>query len=210
MPLYALSVGDIALVTFRGRLFGQTVLNTFHYRWMNEFGTDPTDGPAQVLKLAQRAEDKLWLTHMKAFLRPDYQLDSIQTQVVYPTRRVFELYSVLEQGTNAVGPTLPPANTAVISRYGSLAGRGRTASLQLSGISTNDVLSGNLTDAAFLTLHGIANDVGDGLKAVEDVDDAWLPINWSRVSPASLNYIRSADGQRSVRTQKRRVVGRGI
>lgn len=207
MALYTVSPGDIAMLTMVGRLDAQVIMNTFHYKagtitWV-------PDGPNEVLKLCQKVGDLIWTPFWKPRVTNNYSLLYIQGQIIYPTRRVYLRQAYNEAGT-LVSTALPSFNTASITRYGSIAGRGRSASLQISGITSAQVLGSELNDAAMADFQEIADMLPVNQQDSEGTPDAWLPVNWTVAKAGENNPIRGATVHREVRTEKRRVVGQGI
>lgn len=209
MALYQVNNGDVCLITVFGRLFGQTVMNTFHYKYLPSGGQSMPDGPAAVRYLCTMFRQHVWAGGWSACVSDSYFYDKTQGQIIYPSRRVYEVVQVSEVGQRA-GEPLPPANSACLTRVGSIPGRGRSASLQVAGMINTDSQAGVWTNAAILLLNGLANAIPFKLPADEIETEAWEPVNWSVAKAAETNVVRYADPQRSVRTEKRRVVGRGI
>lgn len=207
MALYAIANGDICLVTWFGKLDGQVIMNTFHYK--NTFVTGAADGPAELTSLMNKIKANIWTAEWKGRVSVNYQLQVIQAQIIYPTRRVYSRLNVNEDGTQ-VTTALPSFNQACITRYGSIAGRGRSASLQIAGLVTSQVTGSEINDASMPNFQDIADAVASNQQDLDGNPDAWTPINWTLGHAAQSNFVRGCTVHRQVRTEKRRVVGQGI
>lgn len=141
----AAAVGDRILVTFKGSLLAQIVMNTFVYRITSITGTpnqhDVFDALDTKLKSANNLVPKFMLavTH-------DYGLDQIWYQTIAPGR--FAKYPVTAVGLigSFTGESLTANLAGVITRRGDLGNRHNISTLHVPiGTDDNACEEGELT-----------------------------------------------------------------
>jgi len=142
MPL---ALGDVVQVSLKGSLFGQRILNILHYS-VSVVGTgteyDQLSRLSSDIALGAAATDIL--TPFLSAIAPQYTLEEIRCQRVYPTRTVYAKTSVTIFGAYATGTEL--TNVAVSLEKRTLApGRMGIGRLQLAGIPTAVIDNGEVT-----------------------------------------------------------------
>lgn len=206
VAIYSIAAGDVVSVKMFCYYLGQRVLYNFHYK--NTNGGSMTDGPMEVRYLLGRFKTQVWTGAIQPFSNLFFQLLHLQGQKVFTTMQVYERVPVAEYGTYATGDPLPSNTSAIVSRSGSIAGRGKNSQLHLAGSST-DMLDGGFWTTAAVTL---LNAVGNSLPVVlgsSTVMDAWTPVIWTPPQGTNANVIRSAESNNIPRTERRRTAGVG-
>lgn len=205
------ALGQKYLVTFVGRMFGQTILNTFWYR-LAVLGPETSintlmDNINTQLMLGARLQDKFI-----ACVPEEYAHVENWIQCIAPTRYAKKRYTVAEIGG---GNPSNQANTdGVITRRGELANRKNVSSLYvpISQIA-DDVHDGLLVPAGVkVQLAALA------LEMLQPITTAGTPgaklypcIFQPKNNVAGTAYdITETFVQDTARVMTRRTVGRGI
>lgn len=204
-------VGMKLLLTYRGLLNGQTVLNTFWYRLV-VLGTELT-----VKDLLDNTNDKLNLPFgfrdtYASCLPSNHTIVESWLQVIKPVRLVRQSYT--DGNTGDLLEAFSSNVQASITRRGELATKSAIGAVHIPiggaddqyqvGILTNSALKTNLTSFADKMLDDIeVPDVGGAI---------WRPIVFN---PTNTTYpnghdVISTGVQSTVRVMRRRTVGLGI
>lgn len=209
MP-YDVSDGSILEVIVKGRLNAQEVMVVRHYKWNNQaFPGDPADGPGLISLFAP------------IFGGAGGAIDAIATamgsavtglqgfyQWISPTRFAYEVYVPnLTEGQEA-GVTEPPGVSAAIVLQADTTGPHSRGVVHMPGVPAAFV-SGGLINADGLTAY---QSVGEKLSSEMEVgpdDDLFTPVIYNRATPAFSSVITHYTVKDTVRTMRRRVVGRG-
>jgi len=204
MPGWA--VGDMMEVRIMYMLNEQVCMNVLHYA--NTLGSSGDyETVIDAFDFAINGGTTTLYDSIKAHTSEDLTIFRVDYQKVRSSREyiVSKTYDLV--GTIAA-VSLPPANCAQITKRGTITGKGRTGHFALPGISVGDVTDGELTAAfqAAVTLE-IASALDDTLVAGTCTFE---PTIGPDQVVGVYNFIRTAVVQREVRTQKRRVVRRGI
>jgi hypothetical protein len=146
----ALSLNDVIQVSYRGSLFGQRILNIFHYVVaVAGAGTDfdQLDNLSSNIALGAGSTDMKSI--FLAALAPEYTLEQIRVQRVYPTRSIYAYTTDGTSGTYATG--CETSNVSVSLEKRTLrAGRMGIGRTQLAGIPTAAMNNGEVT-AGYMT-----------------------------------------------------------
>lgn len=205
MP-YPIMGGEIVEVVIWQKLYSQVILNVLHYR--TEGTTDDAKPVLQELAtLLQGAGGSLVAT-MSLAQTTDVSYTDVTAQLIYPLRyaRVSRTENTTMSGAGTA-PALPPANSAVVTKRGDLAGRHSIGAFHLGGIPTGSTLSGELTTG----YRGLVGDVGDILTEAITMDDVtFRPVMINRTNQAASTTVTGTTVQPQVRTMRRRRVGLGI
>lgn len=208
----ALQVGDILLVQCVGQLHDQTIINTAHYVVGVASSTGSTND--QVYHLANVLGNGLGGNKFKENLLkaacPQYILEKVTAQRIYPTRTYAAEYPVGEPGLLELECTL--SNIAVsISRRSDSATRDGQGRWQFAGVPASKYDSG-MVQLGYRTgeLATFANElmlpVQGTLYAVN-----WRPCLYTPKNlPDRYRVISSVIVQDTVRTMHRRTVRVGI
>jgi len=141
----ALAVGDVIQVSLRGSLFAQRILTILHYSVaVSSGGSDYDQLSILTSNLVTGGGSTDPIPQILAAQAPEYTLDEIRAQKVYPTRTIYALTGDGRSGTYATGTEV--TNIAASFEKRTLTpgrmGIGRT---QLAGIPTAAMNNGELT-----------------------------------------------------------------
>jgi len=201
------SLGDKILVTFNGRLLGETVMNTFWYQVSALTGTPNTSSFASALYANLNAGGGL----IESFLAccPDnYTLVETWIQFVEPLRVVKSVFLTNESGT--WGVDTDTTNLAgVITRRGDLAGRSHVGSLHVP-ISSDptSIQLGELSGVLTTRMTTLCTDMASS-QALTGVGTA-NPVLRNGPLTTDVTLINSCFVQTEVRIMRRRTVRVGI
>lgn len=204
------AVGQVYMVTSFGRLNGQTIINTFHYR-LTEVATVPLtvwemyEALMEDLSAPDDLFDKLLDAVSTSFVQ-----EKVRVQLLYPTRRMFRDFDGNGGGTR-VGTALPQNVAASIGRKGDGIGRTGIGRVQIAGLIESDNNAGNLSAGAITVLQPLANQIGTSL-ALDGGGGLADPVIFSSPPQGNPNYvvISQTQVQNTVRVMRRRTVGLGI
>lgn len=201
--------GDMALVTFRGVLCGQTIMNTFGYRVQSLTGTPTITTWATALKNALIAGGGL-KSRFLGCCPTVYELQELWVQIIAPTRYSADKFALNEFGIYPDSEALTANVSSVITRRGDYANRSNVSTLHVP-CGTNDVMLNNgfitqdLKDALTLLSAQIILPVTTA-GTVSTV----IPVIPSGGVPAAAVNITKAFPMDTARVMRRRTVGLGI
>lgn len=204
-----LLVADKVLITFVGSLSSQTTMSTFTYGVSTVGGSIQQDDAFAALNVAICSANKL-RDKFVACCPSNWTLEDIWYQVIGPTRYV--KYNLSDAG---VGPKSDyTANTpnvaAVIMRRGDIAARKGISTLHIPAPTDAEwITGGELTVEALTAL---------GTLSVEMKNDITVAVPSFTITPIINNGPLAGDvtpitqtvAMSTVRTMRRRTVGRGI
>lgn len=209
----SLQVGDILLMNCVGQLLDQTIINTSHYVCNTAGPSGPTD--EQVLHLANVVGNGLggnvFKDKLLAAVTPEYTLQQVTAQRIWPTRTYMQTYEVGAPGTMAPG-VCTSANYAVsITRRSDSATRDGQGRWQLAGAPASRMNAGlwNL-----LYREGEVLDFANQLKT--NVNGTTFPITWVPCLytpgnlPSRYRIIVAVNVHDTIRTMHRRTLRVGI
>lgn len=206
MPVSA--VDDIFQVQIWCTLFGQKTISTLHYRVI----TAPT--PTDVLVISDQLAGFVGnapggiCEELEAIVSPNLSIDFVRAQRVYPTRQPYVDYGVYAFGT-LTGDALPPGATLQIAKRTVIAAPGRTGHMAVSGVPIDKTVNGIFT-SAFLTLCEPLEDALETSITLISSGYVLRAVVLHQSDPLLSEGILQCEAQQSVRTMRRRVVGRGI
>lgn len=217
---YAIAGNSVCQVTCRGRLFGQEVMNVFHWRVDSGGGVIP-DGAAFLGDFfAELSVVDTWFTKYLACLAPNIQNINADFQWIDLDRFVKRNFIVAGGGAAVHIPTTAN-NAAVILLRADIADKRSLGVKHIPGLGGSAVAAGVLTG-------GITAALGDfGQQAILPVDvgaRTMNPIVFGRARPEytdkhgvlhpaipkSYRLITSYTVEDTARVMRRRTVGLGI
>jgi len=207
----AISAGDQVLVTFETNVNGQVCLSTFGYVTPDAnpvVGVDVAmTGIITQLKAGGGGGDVLESDFLDC-MSEDAILQKITAQLVRPTRYAKVSQSIVSPGT-VVAPVNFQQSCGVITRRAALAGRKYTSTLHVPGMPDTFANEGIISSAYSTALTALATalkvtltDAGNSLT--------WFPSILHRSGVPQFSYLDTTEVQSTIRTMRRRVVGRGI
>jgi len=140
----ALAINDVIEVSFRGTLFGQRILNILHYA-VTVVNAMPTLDQLQLIadELNTGAISAPLIPTWMDAVAPQYNLDEIRVQRVYPTRTIYQ--RSLPDTPGVYAGTCLTANIAVsIQKRGVTSGRQGNGRMQLAGIPREGMDGGSI------------------------------------------------------------------
>lgn len=203
--------GDLFLMTFAGRVFGQRVINTFGWE------VDEVTGAVQPADLFSNSffADAEFVSFKNTFLDclPDpYVLEEVWLQRVFPSRIRKAILEVGETGN--ISARALNQSQATISRHGVTAARWANGGIRLvmpEGIDYSD--DGLITNPHKTTLQALAAQMEDPIELnVAGTFYDLIPVIISKSpTPGALFGVEIVETnvQDQLRTQRTRVVGRG-
>lgn len=171
---------------------------------------DPIADQSAIVNLIGVGDTFDLLTPWAACLSTSALITTTRVQYILPTRYRATVASEALAGTRT-GVCTAQNVAAVITRFTPLAGRSQIGAVHLGGISASDYSGGTLVaglTTAMVTLKNaldvqLAQDLGPGL---------WTPCLYHRGKTGTAAFTRITGGfvQSTLRTMRRRTVGRGI
>lgn len=203
-------VNQIYLVTLKGTLNQQTIMNTFHYRIFNM----PAGGQT-VAQVYVHLEDYFEaaggiIEKYLACLPTNYSLDVMWVQCVGPTERYVKTTALQGLDGTGVGEARTSNLAGVITRTTEKSGRSQVSALHLPiGGDDTWLAGGSLQPAVRLAMAALCTelvkDTGDPPNLVLD------PVIYHGPPPfAAADFIVKAVPQDTARVMRRRTVGLGI
>lgn len=208
------NVGDIAEVTFEGVLFGQVTMTVLRYR-LKTAGLSGGKEASDDLEAKLIDVGEVWNLYIKC-LSSDWHATGNTIQRIHDTRMRAYFYDLSDPGD--INVSANTANTAaVITTFTELSTKrseekheGQTGALHLPAIPWDRYVDGLLTNAY---IGGPILDLTEKLPApiVTAGGNTWqLIIYHPKGTTKVFDDVVGAFGQRTMRTMRRRTVGRGI
>lgn len=204
---YTVGVGGILELTVQGILFDQRVMNVFHYR-VKTIGS-VTDGN----NLLQEMVD-IWVQgggmHEKlvSCIAQNVTNINVREQWVTPIRyRAKEFTVALDNGMDPTDCELPYVSASV-ELAGEKADRHGVGRKSIFGVPTSRYNDGRPTAAYLTTLGAFATSCAGVLTLPSGM--TMEPVIFNRHAPADSRVIIQAGPKNEMRTQRSRVIGRGI
>lgn len=202
--------GDVAQVTFVGRVHGQTNMNTFFYRTNDTNSADSgviQTNLANQLRAGVGGSDVLETSFLNC-ISEDYTLEQIWVQIIRSVR-----YTATKIARSVPGNVAVSCNavnvSGVITRRAALAGRAFVGGIHMPAVPDTYYSNGNVSGTYLAALNAFASDV---LQTVTDSGLAivWQPCILHRTTPLTSSFLSSTIIQTSLRVMRRRTVGLGI
>lgn len=202
----AVVAGDVALVTLKGTLASQTILNTFHYGMSIVVGA-PTQNAVGIeittlLQSAGNLVDKFLLC-----CPLNYTLDEMWVQFILDTRFAKQTFAIGSAGTAPFAANTANSS-AVITRTGAAANKHNRGSLHIPYANKDTSAANGLISAGQLTsMNNLAPFLfnASALATLGDIQ----PILIHGTSKLNAIPLVSAVAQETMRTMRRRTVGVG-
>jgi len=203
--------GDIVQAVIRYRCENQVMMNVLHYR--ARVGVADAEYFAIMDELGEAlslSEATGIVTQMLPLLGPNVKVEEIQCQRIFPNRSPYLSYSVLAFGTHA--DDCDALNvSAVITKRGEKAGRGKAGTFHLGGIASTTYALGQMTTASRTLLLALADKINDP-QLTAGGDSLFEAVIFDADGTVGTNYnpIVSCVPQSTLRVVRRRTVGLGI
>jgi len=204
------AVGDIAKVALYQTLYGQRVLNVFHYRLAEIVGTHPQSTVLQELatKFADETAVNGVVNEMRSNVSEDLMFDLVRTQMVHPLPTVYRQSVIALPGLIA-----QPAGTSNVALSITLKterfGRRGLGRKQIAGIDQAGYEGGFLT-ALSLTAFAV---VGQAMELPIETTTGtcvWVPVIYHGPSfEVPYDVVTDSVVQDTVRDMRRRTVRLG-
>ncbi len=207
-------IGDIFKLALVGGLYGQTVVNTFHYRQT----TANTSGLPDVESLA-KGFNYVNMADVQAALSTSVQYGTIEARTFNPPTVPMQGYDyAITAAGIASGVSCPPSVAVVIRKRTGFLGRKHRGRCFWAGVSVNDVVGGQVTSSA-KTDHW--DDLVTAMAATITHSVAGSPAfqpviaaldGGIIVAPVGVRWaaITSCDMDIRLRSQRRREIGVGV
>jgi len=203
----SLALGDVVQVSLRGTLYGQRILTILHYSvGVTAAGTDYDQLSILSSNLVTGGGSSDPIPQILAGQAPEYQLEEIRAQRVYPTRTVYAATIDGRFGTYATGTEL--SNIAASFEKRTLTpGRMGIGRVQLAAIPTAAMNNGELT-AGYLAAEAanIAQAIMMGITTSGPIV-TYAPCLFNPTAPVNkFSPLLSVIPQASLRTMRRRTL----
>lgn len=211
------AVNDLLLLSYRGTIFGQRVLNTYWWRIsaLNLTNT-PTVETACNQLINKVKVGNAFNTNFLNCMPAEYTLAEIWAQRVFPRRQLKVIFAAGQAGTS--GYSCQTGNLqASITRRSEIAARGQTGGVRLILPESSDVSEEGLLTAPFKATLGLhAADMNSDITLA--VGTTITPVLQQTIPNPAKPDKRILDGSvdivqvvvmPEVRTLRRRTVGRG-
>ena len=205
------TVGSVFLMTLRMTWCNQQLRNVYHFRLDQNSNNRSIDVVATALhSVANTPATGLYATHA-ALRDQDCVLNDVQIQAIDPARYVAIGFALNQAGAiTTLSPNLDTPNlAAVLTRRAVVATRRGVSSLHIPlAISTDTMANGSLTVAAQTDL----GDHGNAILSIGSLGDGitMSSVIYHKAGNPLTNDIESFFAETTVRTMRRRTVGRGI
>lgn len=206
---YSLNPNDVLEYIIMYQLDGQTLMNTFHYKY-SEVAAPQTNAAVLLSDWLAAAKVDATGTYLalKAAASNKVTFTTHRIQIIYPVRRAYAdgtLGAVGSRGDTA----MPSGVSGCVFRKSDLAGRGTVGRIEVGGMLTDDALDGYVTPTYTALLSSIATTLI--LNRDIGVEPASLqPILFKRSAPVFSPLVSQVGVRSTVRYMTRRTVGRGI
>lgn len=206
MPVTAV-VGQKYLVTFKGTLDGQQIRTTWWYQLSAVTGVPTTAQVESSINTILSAAGSL--ADLYAAVAPaNYTLDSIAVQCVEPVRVRGQDFPNGLNGT--AGDCNAPGTAVVITLQGDLSGRSHQCTKHIpASTDVGDIAAGFCIGPYFTKLQNLANGAVLPITGLAPGYTA-SPIIRNGPGNAQVTPIITGAAKSTIRTMRRRVVGRGI
>jgi len=203
-----MQVGDIINITMVGRCNGQTTMTSLHYRLtsVGSLTVHSTWAQAVISKL-NTATVGLAQYYMNACSE---QLIAAEwwVQKIYPTRMV-KVSGVSDPSEGVIAEfALPPATSVSLTKRGLVAGRHSIGGVRMPAVPLTWNESGYVSATGLLLYESLCSQLQAPLDGVTIGN--LQPVIFNRVSPNISVDVMGMSTEDTLRTMKRRVVGRGI
>lgn len=203
-----MQVGDIIAITYTGRLFGQTTMTVLHYELtsVGSLTAHPTWAVAVIGLLNTVA------TGLATFYNEACSEDLISgawwVQKVYPTRMAkVDGVASPDEGLVLEG-ALPPGVSASLTKRGAVASRHAIGGVRMPALALSWAEAGYLSAAAITKYTDLCIQMAAPISS--GATGNLQPVIFNALAPNLSIDVASMIPQETVRTNKRRVVGRGI
>lgn len=206
--------GQILQVAWRGRLYGQRVLNVQHLKVI-DVGTVVADQSEVTQELADQFaaewDDGGLLNGWRDMVLEDFTMEDCQVQWLTPTRLAYVRSAVGRTGEKAAVTTWTANVAASITLRGDRAGRQFVGRQQVAGISPLDLDAGVIDPAVVAVLRGAFFDwlADSHVWNAAGGTMTMTGIILRRNVPAESDGVQTVIGQPEARTQRTRTVGKG-
>lgn len=204
---FTINPGDILQYTFRGVLYGQVTMTTWHYQYTGVSVIAGGADTAHDIADAMQVTSGLW-TRYANVMPTAWTGGQIWAQKIYNVRYRKEVITPSVTAGIVNDAPASPADAVALTLHADLAGPHSIGTKHLPGVVPSSLQNGELKAAAkdgysLLALSAISViTVGAGLT--------FDPVIYNRNNPNTSLFITGATVQDEVRTQRRRVVRRGI
>lgn len=206
---YPVPTGSVMEVSFKGTNDGQLWLTYFHYYFDNPGEVDPLSSdvvnPAFIdwfLNESNMPGD------FAGCLSTNVNFESITFQWVHPIRAGRLVYPATDYTPGVGGAALPSCVAGAITRRAEGVGPRNHGTIHMPGVPAAYNEDGELSEAGLIQ-YGIF--AGRQTAWVSGGVDSWrmLQVIFNRDDPGASPYVNSANPEGTLRTARRRVVGRG-
>lgn len=206
MPL---TVGDVVQLSFSGRVFNQRVLFTHNFRVSETQSSAPSWEILQDIAEFFENDDNPLKSKYLACLPPQYVMNDVRAQVLYPLRLPYESVPTGSPGTQT-NATEVSNLAACFTLYSALTGRKQIAVSHVGPISPTYANDGVWNSDVLTPLIDLADECTN-TYAITAAQTTLVPVilhKGANQNPRT-NDVVGFRIQNTVRTMRRRTVGRG-
>lgn len=203
-----MAVNDVIEITVKGELYGQTILNLFHFKLI-EVGAATDYVPfCNAVNAAFNIAPTGYIVPMADCMTTDYNFTQIRIQRIYNGRLAAIGFAPDTTTGSIAEAALPPGTSVSIQRTGLQANRQNIGGIRMAGVPPTYVDGGVLSSAGRLAYENFAERFPNNITSVDI--GTLAPIILHRAMVPNSPLIFSTTVPNTVRTMSRRVVGRGI
>lgn len=201
----------IAEVIITGEADGQTTMTVLHFR-VSGIPDPPGNVDSLVLDAQLYADLNAGMSILAAYracMAAEALTKSVSVQWIYPTRLARDFVEVADN--NGTGPSglLPSLVAGAITKRGVFAGRHSIGAVHMPAVPSSWESGGSLTLTGIATYKALADLLPVPLTDILS-PYVFTGVIFNRDDPNSSVEIATAGVQTTLRTARRRVVGRGI
>jgi len=203
VPTYPLLEGEVAEIRLNATLFGQTIINTFHYR----IGSG-VPGSGDWDSLLGAFDVQMWSDALSSVLSEDFESVFLAGQTVYPVRKVATEVALTPSAGEVVAPACPPTTAVVIKKLTVLAGSANRGRVFIAGIPYQNIAGGSIAAGSYGAWQTISAGIAEPLTF--GASRFAVPVVYSTASGVIRGDVTDFGVDQILRVQRRREVGRGI
>lgn len=203
-----MTVNDIISLTAVGRLYSQTTMTVLHYR-LTSVGSLPLfNGWASSLLTTLNTPTIGLTAFYTRCLSEDWTAGQWWIQKIHSTRLV-KVAGNMSPSVGGIGESaLPPGVAASITKRAAVAGRNAVGGIRLPALPVTSNEAGYMSTAQELIMADLCIQLQAPITTVSI--GTLTPIIYNRLNPTSSLEVVNCTVETTLRTMKRRVVGRGI
>lgn len=209
---YTIAAGSILQLTCRYRLTStpDEALTTHHYQLVN---LNIPDGAAEAVAAAQEfmTVASRWGQLWRAVSSNLVELHDVWAQWIYPIRYQKQDANLPSLSGTINSPPAPPGTSVALERRGDKANKHNVGGVRVPG-APMDIAgdgSGQILGGYVAAWNALASTLNDSWSTALNPGSSYIPVIYNRAAPTTSAPVTNVILHQTVRTMRRRVVGRG-